>query len=306
MRLQWIGQHARAKSVNAGDIELFNGYAEVEEHKQGKSMLTVYRSPGLKLWQTLPGAGPVRGLFFAGSNQRGFAIQGAQLFEVFSNGTSLLRGTLLTTAGPVQLEENGVALTMVDGQARYSLTYSSNAFAQDNDVDYPAASRVGFIDQRFIFLKPNSQEFAWSDLLSTDVQALSFARAEGRPDLLVSMQILHREVWLFGTETTQPFYSTGDPTAPFAPIGSVFIHQGCAAPQSPAIVGETLCWLGRNQEGHRQVLQATGQNVQRVSTHAMEEEIATYAVVTDAIAWSNQIEGHLNYNITFPTTPDGL
>jgi Phage stabilisation protein len=302
VRIQWIGQSARAKSTNASDIRLVNAYAEVAEHKQSKSVITVYRTPGLRLLTTLTGAGPVRGLFYAASQDRLFAVQSNAVLEILNlpGFPAVLRGTVVSTAGPVQMDENGVHLAIVDVEARYHLTFANNAYATDLDVSYPKASRVGFIDNYFIYLTPGSQEFAWSDLLSTTVQPLNKARAEGRPDPLVSLVVLHRELWLFGTETTQPFYSTGDPDTPFAPVGSMFLHQGCAAPQSPARVGDSVCWLSRGQDGQGMVMQAAGQNLQRISTHAVEEALQRYAILNDALGWSYQIEGHLQYTLTFP------
>jgi hypothetical protein len=299
MRIAWIGQSARARSTNASDITLKNAYAEVVEHKQGKSIVTVYRTPGLKLWLTLPGTGAVRGMFYAASQDRTFAVQGATLWEMAPNGTLTSRGTLLTTAGALDFDENGVDLAIVDGNNRYHLTFATNFF--ERNTTYPSASRVGFIDNYLIYLKPFTQEFGWSDLLSTSVPDLNTARAEGRPDPLVSMLVVRREIWLFGWETTQPFYSTGDPDTPFAPIPSIFLHQGCVAPQSPARVGETLCWVGRNEQGQATVVQAAGQQVQRISTHALETALHGYADLKDALGWGQQDQGHSYYWLTFPT-----
>ena len=303
MRIQWVGQSATAKSTNASDIELVNAYAEITEHRQAKSVVTVYRAPGLALLTTLNGSGGVRGLYYAASQDRLFAVQGNTLFEIFNAGgyPFLARGFLLSTGGPVSMDENGVALAIADGEARYSLTFATNTFQFDLNVDFPVASRVGYVDNYLVYTKPNAQEFFWSDLLSTDVPALNFARAEGRPDPIVSMLVHQREVWLFGTETTQPFYSTGDADTPFAPIGSVFIPHGTIAAQSPAIVGETVCWLSRNREGDGMVMQASGQNAQPVSTHAMAEALQTYTVLEDAIGWAQQQDQHLWYWLTLPT-----
>src|SRR5262245_45068171 len=155
MRVAWIGQSNRAKSTNAADISLINGYATVYEHKQGKSALCVYRCPGLKLWQTLTGSGPVRAIFYAASVDRTLAVQGSTLWELHGQSAFSNRGTLLSTHGPVSLDENGVALALVDGEARYSLTFATNAFQFDVNVDYPVASRVAYLDSYFIYLKPN-------------------------------------------------------------------------------------------------------------------------------------------------------
>jgi hypothetical protein len=278
-----------------------NAYAEIMEQRQGKSMMTVYRAPGLKLWQTLPGSGPVRGLYYAASQDHVYAVQGTTLYDVGPTGVVQARGTLSSSTGPVHMDENRVDLAIADGAARYSLTFADNTFAANTSVSFTAADRVGFLDGYFVYLHSGDQDFFWSDLYSTDVQDLSHRPAEGRPDPLVSLLVPQREVWLFGTETTQPFYSTGDPDDPFGPIGSVFIAHGTVAAQSPAIAGETVIWLSRNREGQGLVVQASGQSARPVSTHAVAEAIQRYSRLDDAIGWAQQQEGHLFYWLTFPT-----
>lgn len=301
-RLQYVGMSAKAKSVAASDVRLINGYSEIAEHRQGKSIVTVYRTPGLAWWITLPDAGGVRGLFYAASQQRAFAVQGNALYEVTAGGAAhIFRGSLASFSGPVQMEENGIALAIVDNASRYSLTFSTNAFAQNTAVDFPVASRVGFIDGYFLYTKPNGTDLFWSDLYSTDVQALNSAKAEGRPDPIMSLIVLDREAWVFGTETTQPFYSTGDADQPFLPIGSIFIPHGTIASQSPTLVGQTVCWLSQGRDGQAVVLQAAGQQVQTISTHAMAETIQRYSRLDDAIGWAQQQEQHLFFWLVFPS-----
>src|SRR5262245_9194335 len=301
MRLQYIGMSGKAKSVNAADIRLMNAYSEVTEHKQGKSILTVYRTPGLRLWYTLPGTGPVRGLCNAASVNRSFAVQGNTFYELYGTLYSPYpRGTLQSNTGPVQMDENGVVVSIVDGAGRYSLNFSTNVFTTDTSVSFPVADRVGFIDGRFIYVRAGTSDAFYSDPYSTTVQPLNSFRAEGRPDPLVSLLVPQREAWLFGVETTQPFYSTGNPDTPFAAVGSVFIPHGTAAAQSPAMVGQTVCWLSRNREGHGMVVQASGQAAQPVSTHAVAEAIQRYSTIEDAIGWAQQHEQHLFYWLTFP------
>src|SRR5262245_13316653 len=101
MRIQYVGQSSRAKSVNANDLRCVNAYTEVYENRQGKRALCIYRTPCLRLWQTLSGAGPVRGLWYAASVDRAFAVQGATLWEIMADATHQFRGNILTTEGPI-------------------------------------------------------------------------------------------------------------------------------------------------------------------------------------------------------------
>lgn len=299
MRIAWVGQSAEAKSANVSNIRLVNAYAEIVEHKQGKTALSIYGTPGLTVFAVAPGAGQIRGLFTA-ANGRCFVVQADGFYEVTSTGSVSLRGTLLTVAGPVVMEENGQTLMLVDGTYGYTFTYLTNTYLQILDPDFPGSNRVSFLDGYLVFPVPNTQRFMWTDLLSTVIDPLSFASAEGAPDKLVSQLVARRELWNFGERSTEIWFSTGDSENPFARIPGAFIQQGCAAPHSVARVAETVVWLSQNEEGHRLVMQAVGHNPQRVSTHAVEQAIQRYARVDDAMAWTQQLEGHLVYWLTFP------
>lgn len=298
-RINWIGQSSRYKASTVGDLRLLNGYSELVESKQGKSVICVYGTPGLRRFCTLPGGGAVRGLYTA-SNGRCFAVQGSSLYELLSDGTEVMRGTPLWTAGgPVDMTDNGTDLVLVDGENGYHLTFADNTFAAFAPADFPGATRCGFLDGYLVFNHPLTQQFYWTDLYSLTIDPLSFASAEGSPDLLMALAVLHRELWLVGATTTEVWLSDG--SSPFVRSSSGFLEQGTEAPHSLAQVGDVLCWLSRNAQGQRMVVQAQGYQVQRISTHAVEQAIQHYGEASDALGWGQQWEGHPFYWLTFPT-----
>ena len=298
-RVNWIGQSATPKSSNVANLRLLNGYAEIEESRQGKTAVALYGTPGLKLFGTLAGAGPVRGLFTA-SNGRCFAVSAQQLCEVMSDGTHTVRGSLNSFSGVVEMNDNGQTLFLVDGPSGYTMDFAANTFA-NLTVNFSGANRVGFVDQYIIFNKPGTQQFYWTDLLSTNINGLSFSSAEGSPDNLISLLIVRREIWLFGTQSTEVWYDTGSLTNPFARIEGAFFHQGCVAPQSPARVGDVLCWLSANDQGQGMVVKAEGYSAQAISTYAVATAIQSYSTISDALGWGQQQENHHFYWLTFPT-----
>jgi hypothetical protein len=279
---------------------MVNGYAEVEASQQGKTALALYGAPGLTVFARVFGSGGVRSLYTA-SNGRLFVVCGNGVFELFADGSQLLLGVLTSFAGPVSMRDNGLQMLLVDGVRAYVLTLATNVFSVVPDLDMPVASQLGILDNYFLFDQVGTQQFGWTDLLSVDVDPLSFTSAEGSPDALVSLLVVHRELWCFGVASTEVFFDTGDPDTPFQRNQGVFIHQGSAAPFAPARVGETVCWLARNLEGQGMVMQAQGYTPQRISTHAVEVALERAPTLSDAIGWSQQQGGHLFYWLTLPS-----
>lgn len=301
-RVPWIGQSATYRDSKISDLKMMNCFAEVVESKQGKTVLAARSTPGLRPFTTVPqGAYGLRGLYTS-FNGGCFAVRGDAFVQLFGPPPApvVLRGTLQSTDGPVQMADNGSSILLVDERHGYTYEMATGVFAQIQDAIFPGASRVDYLDGYFVFRVPESVRFGWSNLLSTEWDSLNFASAEGSPDPLISLLVQHRELWLFGTHTTEVWSSSGIGETPFVRNQSVFLEVGCAASHSPARVGDTHCWLSATREGHGQVLMATGYAHRRISTHSVEQALQGYAVLHDALAWGEQLEGHALYCLTFP------
>src|SRR4029077_15051879 len=81
----------------------------------------------------------------------------------------------------------------------------------------------------------------------------------------------------------------------------VFIDHGCVAKYSPAVYDNTVFWLTRDRQGQGIVMMVAGYQTKRVSTYAIEAEIAGYARINDAIGFTYQLAGHTFYVLTFPS-----
>jgi hypothetical protein len=175
-------------------------------------------------------------------------------------------------------------------------------FAQITDPDFTGAGTVCYLDGYFVYNEPDSQKIWITQLLDgTSVDPLDFASAEGSPDGVVALNTIHRELWVFGTDTTEVWYNSGATDFPLIPIQGAFNETGCIAPYSVAKLDNSLFWLGNDPRGFGVVFRSNGYAAQRVSTHAVEYAIQNYGTITDAVAYSYQQEGHAFYVISFPT-----
>ena len=109
------GVEGRSKSIVAQKRQ--NLFLEVKAEKD-KSNLVAYGTPGLKLISSL-GNEPVRGIWWWEARNALFAVAYNQLYQVYSDGTFVSKGTLKTTTGNVSIADNGLQLMIVDGQNGY-------------------------------------------------------------------------------------------------------------------------------------------------------------------------------------------
>ena len=234
--------------------------------------------------------------------------------------TASCSSTTLTTVGSPPLEvgmtilsAGGVSLgTVVSGSANSWVvsiggTYASQsmtiqAFVQVTDPDFPGAVTVGYLDGYFVFNEPNSQKLWVSGLFDgTQVDPLDFASAEGSPDGIVGIIVDHREVWVFGTDSTEVWYNAGAADFPLARIQGAFNEIGCVAPYSIAKLDNNIFWLGCDARGQGIVYRTNGYVGQRISTHAIEWQIQQYTNMSDATAYTYQQDGHAFYVLNFPS-----
>ena len=173
--------------------------------------------------------------------------------------------------------------------------------AEITDEDFAGASTVAYLDGYFVFSEPNSQRIWVTTLFDgSSVDPLDFASAEGAPDDVVGLVANHREVWVFGTNSTEVWYNTGDADFPLSRIQGAYNEVGCVAPNSIAKLDNSIVWLGQDARGRGIVYRANGYQAERISTHAVEFAIQSYTDMTDAVAYSYQQDGHEFYVLNFP------
>lgn len=296
----FIGPSYTLQSKNVDTQRCVNLYPEINEVGFGKEreVASLVATPGLSL-KTTVGSGPFRGAYTA-SNGYAYICSGARLYKVDSSYNVTELGSIATSQGQVSMTDNGTSLVLVDGVNGWVVTLASNAFAQITDPDFLPASHVAFLDGYFVFNELNSGRFFISDLNSaTSYDALNFATAEGSPDNIVGIIADHRDLFLFGQNTTEVFYNSGNADFPFDRIQGAFVEQGCAAGFSIAKMQNYVYWLGRNDQGDGVVYRARGYFPERISTHAVEFAISGYADIDQAVAYTYQEGGHSFYVLNF-------
>lgn len=298
MRTPILGSAYVARSVNAADARMVNLFPEIVP-EAGKEPAFLNRAPGLRLLASV-GLGPIRGLWAFGGYM--YVVSRDKLYKVDSGYNATELGTVAGTSGPVSMSDNGTQLFVACNPQGYIYNATTDVFQQITDADYPGAVTVGYLDGYFVFSEPNSQRIWITSLLDgTSVDPLDFASAEGAPDGVVGIIIDHRELWVYGTNSVEVWYNSGNADFPLSRIQGAFNELGCAAAYSIAKMDNGLFWLGQDARGQGIVYRANGYTGQRISTHAVEWQIQQYNDISDAIGYTYQQEGHSFYVLTFPS-----
>ncbi len=324
MKTPILGSSYVIRSVNAADSRMVNLYPEVIP-EGGKEPAYLQRCPGLML-KKIVGTGPIRGLWTLGNYL--YVVSGNEFYKLDTNydfaglaqllleddafllleddSTILLESSatqyigLISGTGPVSMTDNGTQIFIAANPDGYIYNSVTDAFAQITDPDFPGAVTVGYLDGYFVFNEPNSQRVWVTSLLDgLSIDPLDFASAEGSPDGLVSLIVDHREAWLFGTNSVEVWYNSGDADFPLTRIQGAYNEVGCIAPYSVAKMDNSVFWLGADARGQGIVYRAQGYQAVRVSTHAVEFAIQGYGNLADAVAYTYQQDGHTFYVLNF-------
>ncbi|MBJ9593712.1 packaged DNA stabilization protein [Burkholderia seminalis] len=294
-----IGAYA-AKSLIAEAQRCVNLYGE-QNPQDAPVPFTYYPTPGLTLVSTPPLAGESRCIYTASNGGR-YEVVHDVVYSVDSLNRYTSLGTITTLSGPVSMVDNGTSLFIVDGStAGFIVDLTSRTMTRCTDAAFYGADKVDFVDGYFVFNKPNSTQFYISKYNDVTFDPLDIASKSTYSDNLITLAVMHREIWLFGELTTEVWFNTGATDFTFGRMPGVFVEHGCAAKYSVAKIDLALFWLGRDLQGQGVVFAGRNYQAERISTHALEQAISTYSRINDAIGFSYLQAGHAFYVLTFPS-----
>jgi len=229
----------------------------------------------------------------SGTLQIGQTLEGANVTDgtiitAFGTGSG---GTGTYTVSPSQTAASATI---------YALNWTT---LPSTDGAFEGGGTVDITDNYFLYNKPDSQLWAASDLLSPITDPLSFASKDGSPDDLVSIIVDRREVYLLGEMSSEVWIDSGGVPFPFTRIPGTSTQQGIAAQWSMARMGNSFAYVSKNNRGEAMIVRMNGYFPERISTHAVETTLVNQNV-SDALAWTYQLEGHEVYVVTFPSIGD--
>ena len=305
MKIPFLGGAYEGRSSNVSPETCINLFYE-----KGVNGEALVGTAGAAAFNTT-GSGEVRGGI--AYNDLAYFVIGNTFYELNAAGTATSRGTLNTSSGRVSMAHNGwdvnpenngnQEIFIADGANGYIYDNTTSTLAVNSDDDFTSARTVTFIDGYFIFNQDDDSGRFWitnlyagNTILATDVST-----AEGNPDPLQAVIADNRELFLFGKETLEIWYNSGDVENTFQRFQGGFKEHGCVSPWTPARFDNSVVWLSRNDRGDGLVsMLGEGYQPRVISTPELNYQISTYINLDQAFAYTYQHEGHEFYVITFP------
>jgi hypothetical protein len=300
----FVGPAYVSTSRNAAVETLYNWNPQSIEVPTEPARIIYIPRPGKSVFCTLP-ATPVRCLFQ--QDGRMFGVGGQVLYEIDTNGAITVRGTLTASdTSPATINSSGTAghqLYITSGGKGDIFDLNANTLTSIVAAGYPPATPMGtYLDTYFLTIKGNSAQFNISGLLDgTAWAALDFAVRIQASDNLVGIMQYNKLIWLIGSQTSEPWYDSGNASFPYQSVPQVLIPMGCCAPFSIMRNSQAICWLHQSERGRGIYVAASDYNPKRISTYAVESIWATYPIISDCVAYGMTWQGHEYIVLTFPS-----
>lgn len=308
----FIGAAYVAASITQNDQELVNWYPEIDPTKADnpstdkdegqRGVIALYPTPGLTLKVQLA-VGEVRGLHTLPGGTHFLAVSAATLYYVDSAFSASNVGTLASSAGIVNITDNGVSAYITDGANRYYYTWGTGTFATVSDGAFNGGDVCDQVDNYIIYNRPDTNQWGCTDVGSIVSGALNLGTIVGSSGNIVSVIADHRQILVMGEQYSERHIDTGSFPFPFSVIPGSSMQHGVGAQNSIARLGEGIAFLALDTRGNATVVVwgASLAQPQRISTFAIETAIQGYSVFSDAVGFTYSQSGHEFYMLTFPT-----
>lgn len=256
---------------------------------QAKTFAAVIQSYGIRQLAAV-GNGYLRGGIVR--NGIPYIVAGETLYRLASNGSTTALGSIPGT-GYVDMAGDEENIMLVSrGRGWY---WNGVTVQEITDEDFPGAEWVETLDGYYIIGSVGSGKFYISSNRNpASWDGLDFASAEKYPDDLVAGIVANGEIFLFGKESFEVWFDSGDADFPFERTSAGFGDIGCLSRFGLAKADNSVFLLGHDGVIYR----LNGYQPQRISTHAIEQAIEGYADKT-CFAQSFNEGGHKFVAFTF-------
>lgn len=176
-----------------------------------------------------------------------------------------------------------------------------------NQINSPSfdgpVSYVTYVDGYFLFTKKDGKKFFISALNNGfSYNALDFAAANVDTDPIRAAFVLRNEVFIFGSETVEPFQNIGGSGFPFVRIEGGVQDKGLDAPLSIVELNGNMVWIGSADRENIAIWMSNGGVPQKISTTAIENEIQNYndVIIQRSFATNYSQDGQIFVAFSFP------
>jgi hypothetical protein len=282
------------KYTFSGNTRLLNAYCE-QQGNDAKAPMVVLPVPGMVSCCEVADT-PGRGTIFLDDLDCAYVVHSSSVYKV-----------TLASAAPFTLSATRIGALPGNDQVQISrnqaepvqisIHCAAGEFYIENDV-VKTVSDDDVTDETIISQDnaggytvrgATSGKFLISGLNDTaDVDGLDFATAEQSADRLIRVKSDRGDLFLFGSETTEPWRNTGQADFPFEPIGGSVLQKGLKAANAVVALDNTLAFPGHDDTIYR----LNGYAPQRISTHYIERRLQADTDPTAIRSLGYSTEGH--------------
>lgn len=301
MKFGMIGPSYTAKSNVIADEECINLYAETIETPGAQAKWSYIGTPGLAMFSA-GDDGPTRGSIETGTQM--FSVVADTLYEIAADGTRTARGTIDNDGFSVSIAASNVQLLIVGSGKAYCYTFADNSFVEVTASLAGTPVKVKYSDGYFVVMFYNSNKFQISDILDgTTWPGIQVNAVSVFPENIVTIEVSHRELWVFGSQHAQPYQDTGTDEI-FDVIPGALVEMGASSLFGVGLLDNTVFWISEDKRGARQAWRANGYTPLRISTHAVETSLSAYSEeqIAALVSYAYQDGGHLFWVLYMPGT----
>lgn len=310
--MRWNGfcgpSYTPASILTAYD-ETYNWYVETAQSPYVKGPSSLYPTPGF-LNRGNTGYTMCRGMETVNNVTLAvFDDQIGQINYISTNGalTFTPYGTVVNDGNPASIAFNGLLgnqALIVSGFHAYCLNLGTHALVEVLQFAEENLLQVGMLDGFFIVFGGGSTGTRiWVSAIydGTSWDPTQFLQRSDQPDNWSSMLVLPPDCWLIGEQSGCILYDSGSFPFPLALRPGMESRFGCLAPWTLKGAGYSVLWMMQTKEGGAMVMRSQGYQPMRVSTYAVEHDLATTGTnLSNSEALMYQSMGHTFYCLTVP------
>lgn len=236
-----------------------------------------------------------------------YAVAGSHLYRTDKFAASSDLGEV-GGVGRAQILANSVPgnnqIVVLNGSGQ-GYIYDNSGLTQITDPDFFPTVSGAVLDERFWFVRKDSNEVFASDISDGfSYNPLSFFTAEESPDLAVRVLAKQSAIWVIGESTMEYHQSFTDTTVPLRKVKSATVQRGIIAPDSLASAGENFAFLADDLT----VLLIRGAEAEVISDLELHLKIRGngtsifpgFSFIADAQGFFIDGPAHKIYCLTFP------
>lgn len=312
MQIPFVGPTYNGRSFAVDSSRSINFFPEINQESNKASALI--GTSGTRLWKRF-GTKPIRAMYRFANYL--FVVCGTELFRVDNKGSVTTVGELNTNTGYISFSDNGVSaqgvggdqMTIIDSTYGYVYNVRDNSLVGHPSPNFPSPVKAVAYMDGYTIASSGNMGITVSELYDASTyNGLAIAAAIATPDNISSIVNLHQQLFIIKEYSTEVWYNTGTATqdgCPFARVSGAVIDYGTLAPYSVARGNNSIYFLANQRIGDGSgsfvgVVELNGYTPQLITPPSIIYQMSKYTV-EDSFAFCYLQEGHLFYQITFPS-----